>query len=397
MEKSLSQAFKPSYSKLFGGSMSAWPGKYVIGLTGNIATGKSVVRKMLEHLGAYGIDADALGHRVIAKDAPGFKAVVDHFGKWILGEDGQIDRTKLGRVVFADPEALAQLEAIVHPTVRQAIDVLARRATQPVIVIEAIKLFESPLRQNCDSIWVAHAAPEVQLARLVQKRGMTEAAARQRIQAQAAQSDKLALANVVIQNDGNFGDTWKQVSVAWEKFQAPEPVVAPPVKKATPSGQLVVERARPRQAEDIAGLITRLSDGKRKPSVEDIMEAFGEKAYLLLRMDEQLVGLIGWQVENLVARTDDLYVDANLPLDKALPSMMDAVETASKDLQCEALLLFLPPQIAQQPAWNTLGYEHRSVQTLGVRAWQEAAQESLQEGYTMLFKQLRKDRVLRPV
>ena len=100
--------------------MSAWPGKFVIGLTGNIATGKSVVRKMLEHLGAYGIDADALGHRAIARDAPGYKPVLDTFGKWILAPDGQIDRGKLARVVFADPDALIQLESIVHPLVRQA-------------------------------------------------------------------------------------------------------------------------------------------------------------------------------------------------------------------------------------------------------------------------------------
>jgi dephospho-CoA kinase len=79
--------------------MSAWPGKYVIGLTGNIATGKSVVRKMLEHLGAYGIDADALAHRAIAKDAPGYQPVLDTFGSWILTPEGQIDRTKLGRIV----------------------------------------------------------------------------------------------------------------------------------------------------------------------------------------------------------------------------------------------------------------------------------------------------------
>lgn len=83
--------------------MSAWPGKYVIGLTGNIATGKSVVRKMLERLGAYGIDADALGHRAIAKDAPGYQPMLDTFGRWVLGPDGQIDRAKLGRLVFNDP------------------------------------------------------------------------------------------------------------------------------------------------------------------------------------------------------------------------------------------------------------------------------------------------------
>jgi dephospho-CoA kinase len=82
--------------------MSAWPGKFVIGLTGNIATGKSVVRKLLEHLGAYGIDADALGHRAIAREAPGYQAVVNTFGSWVLGPDGQIDRSKLARIVFSD-------------------------------------------------------------------------------------------------------------------------------------------------------------------------------------------------------------------------------------------------------------------------------------------------------
>src|SRR5210317_1680794 len=104
--------------------MSAWPGKYVIGLTGNIATGKSVVRKMLEHLGAYGIDADALAHRAIAKDAPGYQPVLEAFGNWVLTPEGQIDRVRLGRIVFSDPEALVQLETIVHPLVRGAIDVL---------------------------------------------------------------------------------------------------------------------------------------------------------------------------------------------------------------------------------------------------------------------------------
>jgi dephospho-CoA kinase len=94
--------------------MSAWPGKYVIGLTGNIATGKSVVRKMLEHLGAYGIDADALGHRAMAKGAPGYKPIVKTFGEWILGPDGQINRSRLGKIVFSDPEALAALESILH-------------------------------------------------------------------------------------------------------------------------------------------------------------------------------------------------------------------------------------------------------------------------------------------
>ena len=120
-------------------------------LTGNIATGKSVVRRMLEHLGAYTIDADALSHRAIARGAPGYQPTVETFGKFILDASGEIDRAKLGRLVFSDPDALKQLETIVHPLVEHAIDLMIRRATQHVIVIEAIKLLEGKLVRECDS------------------------------------------------------------------------------------------------------------------------------------------------------------------------------------------------------------------------------------------------------
>ncbi len=377
--------------------MSAWPGKYVIGLTGNIATGKSVVRKMLEHLGAYGIDADALAHRAIAMDAPGYKPIVDTFGKWILGPDDQIDRGRLGRLVFNDPQALARLEAIVHPLVRQAIDVLIRRSKQSVIVIEAIKLLESPIRQGCDAIFVSYAPPEVQLARLVQKRGMTEEAARQRIGAQPSQEEKLAAATLVIRNTGSFEDAWRQVAAAWESL-FPGAGTGPLQAERVAKGVLSVDRARPRQANEIAAFITRMSGDQRVLSREDVMAAFGEKAFLLLKMDRQVVGVAGWQVENLVARTGDVYLDPSLSFSKALRLIMDEVERTSRDLQCEASLLFLPSNVArQEEVWRTLGYEPRSIQSLGVRAWQEAAQESMPSGTVLLFKQLRKDRVLRPV
>ncbi len=376
--------------------MSAWPGKTVIGLTGNIATGKSVIRKMLEHLGAYGIDADALGHRAIAKDAPGYRPVLDNFGRWILGEDEQIDRIKLSRVVFADPEALNRLETIVHPLVRQAVDVLVRRASQPVIVLEAIKLLESPLRQNCDSIWVAYAPPEIQLARLMQKRAMSEEVARQRIGVQASQDEKLAAASVIIRNEGSFEDTWKQVVSAWQKMVPAAPTAAR--EAPTTPDQLAVEKAGPRQATEIASFITRASNGGRKLTPADVMAAFGEKAFILLRVNNRAIGLVGWQVENLVARTDDVYLDANLPLEKAMQPLLSEVERASRELQCEASLLFLPPVLARHAdIWRRLGYEARSIDSLGVRAWQEAAQETLASGEVLLFKQLRQDRVLRPV
>ena len=377
--------------------MSNWPGKYVIGLTGNIATGKSVVRKMLEHLGAYSIDADALSHRAVAKGAPGYQKVIDTFGKWIVDRDGEIDRAKLGRLVFNDPEALQQLELIVHPLVEQAVNVMIRRSTQHVVVIEAIKLLEGKLAAGCDSIWVTYAPESIQKARLIQKRAMSEQDALQRIHAQPAQAVKTSAANVVIQNSVSFEDTWKQVVAAWKGISPvtdTRPVV---VHKAT-DGELSVQRGRPRDSANIAALITRLTKGTRPQTQADVMAAFGEKAFLLLQADKRLVGLVGWQVENLVARTTDLYVDSSIPFERALKILVTEVERASQDLQCEASLFFLPPQeVGQESIWLGLGYTRRTPQTLGVQAWRDAAIESQPPNTILLFKQLRQDRVLRPI
>jgi dephospho-CoA kinase len=377
--------------------VSRWSGKYVIGLTGNIATGKSVVRKMLEHLGAYSIDADALSHRAIAKGAPGYQPVLEAFGKFILDANGEIDRAKLGRVVFSDPDALKQLEAIVHPLVEQAIELMIQRASQRVVVIEAIKLLEGKLASACNAIWVTVAPEELQKARLLRKRGLSAEEALQRIRAQGSQEAKAAAAKVVIKNTGSFEDTWKQVLAGWQAVGA-KADTGPVVMHAGAEGELEVQRGRPRDSEGIAALITRLSGGARQQSAEDIMAAFGEKAFLLLMSDKTLVGLAGLQVENLVARTVDLYLDPALPVEKGLKALVTEVEHASQDLQCEASLFFLPPQMAgQEGVWKELGYSRRAPQALGVQAWQDAALESQPPDTILLFKQLRQDRVLRPI
>ncbi|HBY07360.1 MAG TPA: dephospho-CoA kinase [Chloroflexi bacterium] len=377
--------------------MSAWPGKYVIGLTGNIATGKSVVRKMLEHLGAYGIDADALSHRAISKGAPGYQQVVDTFGRWLLDSEGQVDRAKLARMVFPDPEALRALEKIIHPLVRDAIDVLVRKSKQKIIVIEAIKLLDGELATYCDTVWVTDAPQETQISRLVKNRKMPLEMARDRLRAQEPQADKVSKADVVIQNNDGFEETWKQVAAAWQVTVPAEAEASQPVRKPA-KGQFSVQRARPHEASQIAEFITRLSQGQNRMTRADIMAAFGEKAFMLLLNGEKMVGLMGWQVENLVARVDDVFIEANLPLSEAMKIMTDEVENASKELQCEAALLFLSPDLAQHhEVWQAVGYDARTVKDLGVRAWQDAAMESMKPGTVMLFKQLRKDRVLRPV
>jgi dephospho-CoA kinase len=374
-----------------------WPGKFVIGLTGNIATGKSVVRRMMEHLGAYTIDADALSHRAIAKGAPGYQPVVDYFGKFILDSKGEIDRAKLGRVVFNDPEALKILEDIVHPLVEHAADLMIRRANQRIIVIEAIKLLEGKLAGQCDSIWTSASPEGLQINRLMKRRGMTEQQAIQRIHAQPPQELKIAAASVVIQNDGTFENTWKQVVAAW-KVISPTTDTAPLITRPAGSDELAVQRGRPRDSVSIAALITRLSGGTRLLTPDDIMAAFSDKAFLLLTSNKELVGLAGWQVENLVSRTTELYLDPVITLPKALTTLVTEVECASQDLQCEASLLFLPFELAkEEEVWRELGYSRRSPKTLGVQAWQDAAMESQPINTVMYFKQLRQDRILRPI
>jgi dephospho-CoA kinase len=377
--------------------LSRWPGKYVIGLTGNIATGKSVVRKMLEHLGGYGIDADALSHRAMAKSAPGYPLVVEAFGTWVLDEEEQIDRNRLAKVVFSDPEALNRLESIVHPLVEHAVDLLIRRAKQTVVIIEAIKLLETQLATGCDAIWVVNAPETLQISRLMHKRELSEAASKQRIVTQSSQAQKLQAADVVIHNDGSFDHTWEQVQEAWAKLPTPiEPLLPPPV--ATKPGQITVRRGKPQDADEIARFITRVSHGRRRMTRQDVMATFGEKAYLMIERDNQLSGVTGWQVENLVTRIDELYFEPSLPLDKTIPALMETVEKASIELQSEASLLFLPPVLAQHVGtWRSVGYRPQTIQGLGVRAWQEAAIESMPRGASLWFKRLREDRVLRPL
>jgi len=378
--------------------VSKWAGKYVIGLTGNIGTGKSVVRRMLEHLGAFGIDADSFSHRAILKGAPGYDQVVQTFGRWVLDSQGEIDRARLGRLVFSDPQALAQLEAIIHPLVLQAVDWVIRRSSKPVVVVEAIKLLEANMHQSCDSVWVVVAPPEVQLERLMQRRKMSEAEARQRIQAQPSQQAKAAAANVIIKNAGSFEDTWRQVSAAWQKFvPSAAGLPAEPAKPAAaPGGNLTVTRARPRDSEAIAAFLNRLQQGS-SVTPDDIMAEFGDKAFLLLRLGDRLVGLAGWQVENLVSRTNGIVIDPSIPAGQALPPLITEMERASRDLQCEAALIFINDSAPADPVWQNLGYERRTPQSLGVSVWQEAAQETAGPGQTLYFKQLRQDRVLRPI
>jgi dephospho-CoA kinase len=381
-----------------------WPGKYVIGLTGNIATGKSVVRKMLEHLGAFGVDADALSHQALARGGPAYASVVKAFGDWLLTPEGEINRASLARIVFSDPAALAKLEAIIHPIVGQAIDILVKRSKSTVAAVEAIKLIESGLARDCDALWVVNVPEAVQEARLIQKRKMGQAEAKQRIATQPAQTDKVKAAAVVVENSGSFEDTWTQVQAAFNKIAPPAPTAEaapkPPTAPLAPGVKHIkVRRGKPTDANAIAALIQQVTNGQRSLTRADIMEAFGDKAYMLADFGEELSGIVGWKVENLVARVDEFYMTSTVPLDKLTPPLIEAVESASRELQSEAALVFVPLPMAQSAAQALAGngYVPQVPEKLGVAAWKEAAQESMPPGTALLFKKLREDRVLKPI
>ncbi len=193
--------------------------QYLVGLTGNIATGKSTVAKMLEELGATVIDADALVHELQRKGTSVYDGIVAAFGAGILDRAGEIDRKALGAIVFGDAAQLRKLESIVHPAV--LIESMRRisEATTPVAVYEAIKLIEAGRVEMFDALWVVTARAEVQIQRLMRDRHMSEAEARQRVEAQPPQSEKVARATVVIDNSGTREDTRRQVAMAFQAIE----------------------------------------------------------------------------------------------------------------------------------------------------------------------------------
>jgi dephospho-CoA kinase len=380
--------------------LKKWANKYIIGLTGSIGTGKSVVRRMLEQLGAYGIDADALGHRAMAKGAPGYDPVLETFGRFLLTPDEQIDRSRLGRMVFSDPEALTVLEGIIHPLVVQAVDLLVRRAPQKVVVIEAIKLLETNLADMCDSIWVTYTPPEIQLQRLMQNRNMTEKDARQRIASQIPQESRFSRATVIIKNVSTFHQTWRQVTTEWQRHVPTKPVgefpISEPVK--LPLGEVNVQRAGPKNTTEIARLFNELAKQEVSVKPSDIMEAFGEKAFLLLRVENNIMGVLAWQVENLVSRTTEILMDQALAPAQYLPILIREMEHASSQLQSEVSLIFVPPHLSRHESlWTSLGYVEKKPGELNVLAWREAAEDSMPADSVLFFKQLRPDRVLKPI
>jgi len=197
-----------------------------VGLTGGLASGKSTVAAFFRELGAFHVDADRIAQELIAPGGAAAREVVARFGRGIVSADGAIDRKQLAAIVFSDPRALADLNALVHPKVR---DEIARRIAEHessaspsrVALVDAALLVESGIHRGLDAVIVVACPEELQIARAVARGGLTGAEARARVAAQAPLAAKLAVADHVVDNAGSLGETKRQVLRVWDALLPP--------------------------------------------------------------------------------------------------------------------------------------------------------------------------------
>jgi dephospho-CoA kinase len=190
-----------------------------VGLTGGIGSGKSTVARMLADRGAIVIDADQLAREAVARGTAGFDAVRRRFGDEVVGTDGDLDREALAAIVFADESARRELEAIVHPEVRRRVadTVIAHAETDDIVVLDSPLLIETGAHRDCAVVVVVSADPQTQIDRLV-ARGMDEADARSRLASQMSTEEKVAFADMVIDNDGSLDELRAEADRVWDRL-----------------------------------------------------------------------------------------------------------------------------------------------------------------------------------
>lgn len=336
----------------------------IVGLTGNIATGKSVVRRMLANSGALGIDGDDIAHRMLYPGGPAYQPVIEAFGKAVLSENRQISRRKLGEIVFNDPNMLEKLESLIHPAVTKSILLRAKRSQQPIIVIEAIKLLEAGLDEICDTIWVSHASPDHQLERLVQTRQMDQAAAMNRITGQPPQSTKRSRADIVINTEGPFISTWHQVrqalndTIKTNKISIPENIM----KAQGWTSQI------PNNLPETEFKTFWKENSGEEPS--GLYESLGMRMVLPILFSSTLQALVIWKNTNFTAALlqeirSQRFTDTDLPV-------LEAFEAHSERKQCE--ILFLPDNYRSDDRLKAAGFQRRLVGDLDYPAWRMAGE-----------------------
>ena len=209
-----------------------------VGLTGGIGSGKSEVARRLAEHGAVLIDADVAARRVVEPGSPGLAQVAAAFGDEVLRPDGSLNRERLGEIVFGDPGLRAKLNAIVHPLVRDWMQKAERAAVQAdgdaIVVHDVPLLAESRGTTGFDAVIVVDVPPDLQLDRLVSLRGMAADQARARMAAQATRVQRLAVADIVIDNSGSLDDLDRRVAEVWADLEHRSGSSAPPPRNVRP-------------------------------------------------------------------------------------------------------------------------------------------------------------------
>ena len=193
----------------------------VVGLTGGIGSGKSTVSIMLARLGATVLDADQLARELVEPGTPGLAAIAARFGDAMLDAAGRLRRQELGRMVFADPDALNDLNQLLHPAIVAEIEArvtAAKVAGDAVVVIDAALLVEFGLQRRCDVVVVVHCDVETRIARVVARDGLAEGRVRGRVDAQATDAQRLLEADLVIDNQGDLTELERQVGDVWTRL-----------------------------------------------------------------------------------------------------------------------------------------------------------------------------------
>ena len=318
-----------------------------------------------------------------------------------MDKAGRIDRGRLGQIAFSSPEALKTLESITHPAVLHQIDRVIERAPKDIVVIEAIKLLESGLGDKCDAIWVVNASKENQLRRLVTKRNMSKQEAFRRIEIQGDPKAKIARADVVIDNNGGLVNTWNLVQQNFNKIPKPDSPKPAQSMETTAVGDIEVRRAKRTDLLKMAELVSLASQGQLRLDEGDMMERLFSKGYLLAFNDGEMIGVVGWQTENLIAGIDDLFVKTSDLWGSVGVILMDHVEKAVSELSCEAGLVFLHHScgpVARQ-LLEKRGYEEKDPKNPEKvsREVREAAREWYVDGTLMLFRQFLERRIMTPI
>lgn len=310
---------------------------FIIGITGNIASGKSVVRQYLENMGALAIDADMVAQRSYSAGAPAFQHVVAAFGEQILDVNHQIDRRVLAEIVFEDAKQLQKLEEIVHPHVMAALARMIAQSQAKIIAVEAIKLIETGFDQSCDLVWVVAAEDETRLQRLVKNRSMSRETASMRLLAQSPQKEKMDQADLVINTDGSFSDTYEQVRQAINMLNlSPDR----PEQRFVLSNDTWLETLTLDQAYPATLLLQR---NLTKPlTAEDILSLLSQQSLLGIWKVQGLIGLIFWKKGSFVSYINKIVTskDYHKQIRKESDAeILDLIIHSSKRHFCEVLAL----------------------------------------------------------